>query len=212
MHDVDVDWNIPQTPAGRRGTLERFMGPGKTREESLVEMVGGVVAFAAILWLAWGDEQVQAWTALQIVLGIVLALDLVGGVLTNATNSAKRWYHRPGSGRRRARMLFISAHILHLVVVAFVLLPDDTTWFATHLALLAFGTLVIELAALEVKRPLAACAVLVAVVVGQAVAPLEGILVLVPVVFYMKLLMGHLVPEAPLVRRAVGTHQMAPQR
>ena len=203
MHpDLAVDWTIPPTTPGRGGRLERFMGPGKTRAETVVELVGGALAFAAVAAVAAGDESVREWSSLQIGLGVVLAVDLVGGVLTNATGSAKRWYHRPGPGRTRARLGFVAAHVAHLAVVAFVLLPGDLLWWWTNLGLLMAAAVLIEVVPVEVKRPTAFAALVCAVAVGQAVAPTTGVLALFPVLFHLKLLVGHLVPEAPLVARS----------
>jgi hypothetical protein len=199
MHpDLSTDWAIPATPPGWAGRLERFMGPGKSRAESTVEILGGLLGVGALVAAAATDDAVKSWSAVQLGLAALLALDLVGGVLTNATNSAKRWYHRPGRGRVRARLLFVAAHVMHLAVVAFVLLPDGARWWWTHLALLAISTALIESVPVEVKRPTAMAALVFALAVGQTVAPTEGVLSLVPALFYLKLLVGHLVPEAPL--------------
>lgn len=199
--DLTVDWTIPPTPSGWAGRLERLMGPGKTRTESTVEVLGILAGTAAIAAAASADPRVQDWSPLQVVVGLTLALDLVGGALTNSTNAAKRWYHRPGPGRARARLGFTAVHVTHLAVVAFVLLPGDARWWWTHLVLLSVAAVLIELVPVEVKRPTATAATVVAIAAGQAIAPLSGVLVLVPVLFYLKLLVGHLVPEAPLTRR-----------
>ena len=202
MHpDLTIDWTIPPTAPGWGGLLERFMGPGETRAETVVELIGGAVAFAAVVAVAASDEAVRAWSSLQIGLGVVLALDLIGGVLTNATSSAKRWYHRPGPGRIRARLWFVAVHVVHLAVVAFVLLPGNLLWWWTHVGLLAVSAALIEMVPVEVKRPTAFAALMCAVAAGQAVAPLAGVLALVPVLFHLKLLVGHLLPEAPLSTR-----------
>lgn len=42
------------------------------------------------IWLGLG------WTTAQLVVAGLMAFDLTGGVVTNATSTAKRWYHRPG--------------------------------------------------------------------------------------------------------------------
>lgn len=202
--DLTVDWEIPPTTSGWVGRLERFMGPGKTRAETGIEILGGAFGFAALVAVSATDEVVRSWSSLQVALGVVLALDLVGGALTNATNSAKRWYHRPGPGRVRARLAFVAAHVAHLAVVAFVLLPDDATWWWTHVTLLAVAAVLIEVVPVEVKRPTAVAALVCAVALGQAFAPVDGVLALVPVLFHLKLLLGHLVPEAPLVPRPAG--------
>jgi hypothetical protein len=89
--DLSVDWEIPATSSGWPGRLERFMGPGKTRAESTVELLGGAAGVAALLAAAATDEALRSWSSVQLGLAAILALDLVGGVLTNATNSAKRW-------------------------------------------------------------------------------------------------------------------------
>lgn len=207
MHpDLTIDWTIPPTAPGWGGRIERFMGPGKTRAETIVELLGGALGFAAVVALAANDETVRAWSSLQIGLGVVLALDLIGGVLTNATNSAKRWYHRPGSGRTRARLGFVAAHVLHLAVVAFVLLSSDVAWWWTQVSLLAVSAVLVELVPVEVKRPTAVAALVCAVALGQTLAPLDGVLALFPVLFYLKLLVGHLVPEAPLATRHPSVH------
>jgi len=202
MHpNFTIDWTIPPTAPGWGGRMERFMGPGKTRAETTVELVGGVLGIAAIVAVAATDEAVRAWSSLQIGLGAVLALDLVGGALTNATNSAKRWYHRPGPKRVRSRLMFLAAHVVHLAVVAFLLLQDGATWWWTHLILLAASSLLIEAMPVEVKRATAVAALVCAVALGQAIAPVDGVMALVPVLLYLKLVLGHLVPEAPLVER-----------
>ena len=202
MHpDLTIDWAIPPTPPGWRGRLERFLGPGKTRAENVVELLGGAVGLAAVVAAAGVDATVRAWSMVQLGLAVLLTLDLVGGVLTNATSSAKRWYHRPGPGRSRARLCFVAVHVMHLAIVAFVLLPGDLQWWWTHVALLAVSAAVIETVPVQVKRPTATAALVCAVALGHAVAPLEGVLALIPVLFYLKLLVGHLVPEAPLTAK-----------
>jgi hypothetical protein len=206
-----IDWTIPPTSPGVAGRLERFMGPGKTRSESAVELLGGSIALAALIAAASTDNSVQEWSTIQTILSVVLALDLVGGVLTNATNSAKRWYHRPGPGRVLARLGFTAVHNVHLAVMAFVLLPDGAQWWWTHVALLAVTAAIVELVPVDIKRPTATAATVAAIAVGQAVAPLSGVLVLMPVLFYLKLLVGHLVPEAPLiVKRATSPADAGP--
>lgn len=53
------------------------------------------------------------WTPWQLGAIAILGFDLVGGVLTNATAAAKRWYHRPGQGCLQ-HMAFVSMHLFQL--------------------------------------------------------------------------------------------------
>ncbi|MFB7255542.1 hypothetical protein [Streptomyces nojiriensis] len=110
---------------------------------------------------------------------VLIGLDLLGGILTNATNSAKRRYHRQAPGARRARLLFVGAHVLHLAAVGLLVLGGDRGWTLGNTALLLSAAVVVNLFGLPVTAALA------------WFAPL----------FFLKLLVCHLVPEAPLERR-----------
>ncbi|MGY0233244.1 hypothetical protein [Longispora urticae] len=199
--DLRVDWHIPPDT----GWLDRFMGPGKSRAESLVEYVGGACCVALLAAYCWRNADGLSWLQLTVI--GVLALDLVGGVLTNATNAAKRWYHRTPSPR--GRLTFVAAHVLHLAAVAFVVLPDGTGtlpglptgtgWFLANAALLLTGAVLIERAAPHLRRPVAMSAYMVAVLVNLLAFPVPAVLAWFAAFFFLKLLVCHLVPEAPLV-------------
>ena len=47
---AEIDWTIPATPPGWRGSLERFMGPGKARAELRAELAGSLVCMALLAW------------------------------------------------------------------------------------------------------------------------------------------------------------------
>src|SRR5689334_2364267 len=98
---IEIDWRIPPTKPGPAGALARFLGPGKTRGETLVELGGGVLCAALLVVLIRRTGGSYTWSFWRIVVAAVMIFDLVGGVLTNSTNSAKRWYHRVEPGMRR---------------------------------------------------------------------------------------------------------------
>ncbi|MFF2773403.1 hypothetical protein ACFVU3_00705 [Streptomyces sp. NPDC058052] len=186
----------PPAPPGLLGRLERFMGPGKTRAESVVEAAG--VGVCAVLLAAgtWSGGTLRGWSGLQLAVTALIALDLLGGVLTNATNAAKRWYHRPRPGARRTRLLFVSAHLLHLAVVAALLLDGDPGWFLGNAALLAAGALLVEFSPAPVRRPVAMGAYTAAVLTGFFWLTVPPGLIWFGPLFFLKLLVCHLVPEA----------------
>jgi hypothetical protein len=198
---VRVDWRVPPAAAGWSGRLDRLLGPGRTRAEYTAELVGGAVCAALLGWLCWRTG--RDWTPLRAAVVAVVALDLVGGVLSNATNAAKRWYHRPGS-RSRTRLAFVGAHLLHLGVVAFVVLPGDWRWLLVNAAALLAGAGLVEAVPLVVKRPVAMAAFMAAVLVNLALFPLPAGLAWFAPLFFLKLLVCHLVPEAPLAARRAG--------
>jgi hypothetical protein len=200
--DVHIDWDIPPTPPGWRGELQRLLGPGKSSAEYAVELVGGGVCVALLACLAWRTGAYHDWSPLQAALITLVALDLVGGVLTNSTNAAKRWYHRPAPGTARARLVFVSTHVMHLAAVALVMLDDAWPWLLVNASLLLACAVLIELVPLYVKRPAAMAAYLAALLVNLAWFALPAALAWLVPLFFLKLLVCHLVPEAPLAARA----------
>ncbi|WP_374772042.1 hypothetical protein OG756_01840 [Streptomyces sp. NBC_01310] len=199
--DVQISWEIPATPPGLAGRLERFMGPGKSRSESVVEtlgLLGCALLLAAGLWTSGVTGDLS--TA-QLVVVALAGLDLIGGVLTNATNAAKRWYHRADPAARRARLLFVSAHLIHLAAMGLVVLSGDLTWTLTNAALLLGGAVVVEFAPVHLKRLVAMALLMAAVLVNLFWLPVPAVFSWFAPLFFLKLLVCHLVPEAPLERR-----------
>ncbi|MFF3557634.1 hypothetical protein ACWD4V_17605 [Streptomyces tsukubensis] len=202
--DLTVDWEIPSTPDGPGGLLERFMGPGKSRSESAVELAGGALCaglLAAGLWSPAASGIRESWSTLQLVVVAVAGLDLVGGILTNATNAAKRWYHRQAATARRTRLVFVGAHLLHLAVVGAVVLEGDAVWASGNAALLLGGAVAVEFAPVQLKRPVAMGLWTAAVLVNLFWLTVPAALVWFAPLFFLKLLVCHLVPEAPLRHR-----------
>ncbi|MFI2211588.1 hypothetical protein [Streptomyces sp. NPDC020141] len=196
-----VDWEIPPTPPGWQGRLERFMGPGKSRSESAVEYTGLAVCAAVLAAGLLSGGAYRDWSALQLAVVALIGLDLVGGVLTNATNAAKRWYHRPEPGTRHARLAFVGAHLLHLAAMGLIVLAGDWTWILANGALLLAGATAVEFTPVHLKRPLSMAVLMTAVLVNQFWLETPAALVWFAPLFFLKLLVCHLVPEAPLTSR-----------
>jgi hypothetical protein len=187
----------PAPRDGWRGELDRFIGPGATRAEIALALGA---AFAAGLAMAlYALLRPLPWTIWQTFVAALIAFDLAGGVATNATRAAKRWYHRPGQGRRPL-MLFTAAHGAHLLLVAALFRAGDWAWAAVWFAGLLGMAASIVWAPRYLQRPLA----LLWVVAGFAVdlyafAPAPGMEWFIPV-FLLKLLAAHLVDEEPVGR------------
>ncbi|MGK8523972.1 hypothetical protein ACRS6B_21560 [Nocardia asteroides] len=194
--DLQADWSIPATAPGWAGRVERFMGPGKTRAESAVEAIGG--ALCVLLLAIYSLPLLSGRGIVEVVALAVIACDLVGGVLTNATNSAKRWYHRTRSSR--GRLTFVAIHTLHLAVVGLLLL-DDPAWFAGNAALLLGSALSIELSPAGLRRPIAMAAYMTVFLLNLIVFPVPALLAWFIPLFFLKLLICHLIPEVPLGTR-----------
>lgn len=196
--DLTIDWAIPAQQPGWRGAMERFFGPGQSRADAAVQIIGVLVCSGLLAWhlsltlpdLSPGME----WY--QVALLAVVGVDLIGGVLTNATGAAKRWYHRPGS--RRSRLTFIAGHTVYLTTIALLVLPPDWPWLGVNTIILLVAAFVIEAVPLTIRRPVAAGWVLVAILLNLILVPLPAALVWFVPMFYLKLLVFHQTPEAPL--------------
>ncbi|MEJ8646236.1 hypothetical protein WKI68_43330 [Streptomyces sp. MS1.HAVA.3] len=199
--DLRISWEIPATPPGFAGRLERFMGPGKSRSESVVETLGLLGCALLLAAGLWTSGVARDMSTAQLVVVALAGLDLVGGVLTNATNAAKRWYHRAAPEARRARLLFVSAHLIHLAAMGLVVLSGDVTWTLTNAALLLGGAVVVEFAPVHLRRPVAMAVLMAAVLVNLFWLPVPAAFAWFAPLFFLKLLVCHLVPEAPLERR-----------
>jgi hypothetical protein len=199
--DLTVDWEIPPTPGGLSGRLERFMGPGKSRAEAAVELAGGVLLAILLTAGVVGSGAHRDWSGAQTAVVALAGLDLIGGILTNATNAAKRWYHRQAPGVRRARLVFVSAHLAHLATMGLVVLDGDWGWILANSALLLTAAVTIEFTPVHLTRPVAMAAYTAAVLVNLFWLTVPAVLAWFAPLFFLKLLVCHLTPEAPLTRK-----------
>jgi hypothetical protein len=191
---AEMAW--PEVPAPRRGLAgewDRFIGPGATRAE--LALILGSALIAAIAVAAFALWQDLAWTPIQLAAAALLALDLVGGVVANATTAAKRWYHRPGQGFRQ-RFAFVVLHVQPFLV-AWLFWDGDWTFGLVVYGFLLVATLLILRTPLYLQRPVAMALTIVGLGIGLvAFPPVLGMAWFVPV-FYLKLLVSHLLREWP---------------
>jgi hypothetical protein len=159
-------------------------------ERALGWLAAAVAASAQLFWaLRVGD-----WSAVQTLVAVLIAFDIGGGVVVNATRSAKRWWHRPGRSQRRQFGFFV-AHAHPFVVAA--LWPDFswTSAFTLYTVMLLMALTVMAAPDL-LKRPLSfglgAAGIVLVVTSMQMPAGLAWL----PVLYLIKLVMAHAVPES----------------
>ncbi len=201
MTSTEAAW--PEVPAPRRGLAgewDRFIGPGATRAELALILGSALVAATAVAAYAlWQD---LAWTSIQMAAAVLLALDLVGGVVANATTAAKRWYHRPGQGFRQ-HFTFVAVHI-YPFLVAWLFRDGDWAFGFVIYGFLLLAALLILAAPLYLQRPVAMALALVGLALGLMVfPPTPGMAWFVPVLC-LKLLVSHLLKEWPYSAEADG--------
>jgi hypothetical protein len=190
----NIDWNYPPPRPGWRKEIDTFIGPGVTRAELILEWI--VSLAGGLGMLAYAFNQPLGWTGWQIALAVLLAFDLAGGVVTNATSSAKRWYHRAGQGLRQ-HITFIAVHGVHLALVASLFRDGNWAWAVGWFAFLMAASALILLLPLYLQRPAAfsifGLGLLLSIYVDS---PISGLEWFIPV-FLLKLLLSHLLREEP---------------
>jgi hypothetical protein len=189
-----INWNYPPPRDGLAGQWDRFIGPGATRAENTLILVTAIGAAAAVL--AYGLSDRVEWTPVQLVVAVILALDLGGGVVANATSAAKRWYHRTEQNTQ-THLMFLAAHVVHVLVVMLFFRPVDWLYPVVIFSyLMLVGVLILHIP-LYLQRPVALLATLVGILIGITLfTPTPGLEWFLPT-YFIKLIGAHLVREEP---------------
>lgn len=187
---VVIEWEYPQP----RNALDRFAGPGASRSEVYVQFGGALAAIVAVV-LGWHFGGLT-WGTLQVVVAAVLAMDVVGGIITNATGAGKRWYHRSGQGTRH-HLGFVLLHIAQPLIVFFVFETVRWTFVVGGFGYLLLAAVIVLLSPLYLQRPIAGALIAGGVVLSLYVFPAPpGMEWFLPL-YYVKLLSSHLLREEP---------------
>ncbi len=191
---MSIDGNCPAPRSGLIGCLDRITGPEATTAELLVQFIPS--AIFAIVAPIYAQTLSVDWTPWQLGLISLLGLDLAGGVLTNATSSAKRWFHRAGQTWQH-HLGFVSIHIVHIFLVAILFRGLDWDFgFIASTYLIASSILILQ-TPLYLQRPIAFGLYGLALLGNSYLfVPTVGLEWFLPL-FFLKILISHLLKEAP---------------
>lgn len=189
-----IDWDLPELREGFPGLIDRVFGPGHTRTELLLQVTLPTLASLATLFIAQITD--MGWSAAQLFLVVVLVFNGVGGVITNSTSSAKRWFHRGSQGPRQ-HLAFACLHVLHFLLIALLFANSSLTWFLGASFYLVIASLLVVYAPPYLQRPIGAAATSIGIGYSLLVLPqIEGLQWVLPI-FYLKILGAHLTREEP---------------
>lgn len=202
MASAPSDWSPPPHRRGLAGVTDWLVGPGATPAEVAVVFAPATAAAVAV---ATAGLMHYGWSHGQAAFGGVLAFDVIGGAVANATTAAKRWFHRRGT-TAATRYMFVAVHGAHVAAVAAVWRGDGgfppAHVVGVYAALLAGAAAVVGVSR-RLQRPVAVAAVAAATL---AAATSDDGLVRLPrgmgwfvPTLALKLLVGHLVTEEPYV-------------
>lgn len=187
---ASIDWRVPDPQNG----LDRFIGPGATKGEMVLQFAVPTLFAATLCGMAavlpWG------WTPVQVIGATVLAFDTLGGVITNATGAAKRWYHRSGQSRRD-HLLFVAVHAVQVALFSWLFTAPGWVSFLIVYGYLLFASAVIVGVPVYLQRPVSltclAGGIAVSLYALRVPAQLEWFVPL----FYVKIFVSHLLHEEP---------------
>ncbi|WP_306364489.1 hypothetical protein [Nocardia sp. CC227C] len=169
-----------------RSISDYLIAPDATRAERMLGYGAAAAGAAGAAALAVHAQ----FSALAIGVIAVIAFDLFGGSVVNATASAKRHFHRPGRTARH-HLGFVAVHVQPFLLALVV--PEFPWYSAAFVYLLALGGAIAVLAApAAVQRPLGFAWVTLALLL-----PLDipAVLAWLTPVLLIKLLLAHLQPD-----------------
>lgn len=192
--NTNIDWNYPRPRPGFAGAIDKFFGPGTTKAEGWLQgFISVGAAVAMVLFALWRDFQ---WSPIQFVLATWLAFDIVGGIVTNATSSAKRWYHRDGQGFGD-HFGFIAFHVVYIILVSWLFRSMDWLYLFVMSAYLLVSAYVILKSPLYIRRPVAFSVFVIAYLIDAYIfVPTPGLEWFIPFLI-LKLLVSHALREEP---------------
>ena len=152
MKPTVIDWTLPAIHHGVRGYIDRLLGPGATAAEYAIQVVlPGAITLAAYVH---AQDAFPTWPWWKLLIYCVLVFDIVGGIVTNATSSAKRWFHR-ATQTRRDHLGFVALHVLQITIVAVLFRDFDWSYAVILSAYLIGAAGLILLLPLYLHRPIA---------------------------------------------------------
>lgn len=176
--------SAPSTLAARLDDL--LLAPGASGAEAALGY--GAALFGAVMGATLG--MMSGFDPFRTLVLAVLAFDLFGGAVVNATPAAERRFHHPRHWLRRM-IGFVAAHV-HLLVVA-LLFPGYSWVAASCLYLGLVGSAVaVTLTGDRLRRPVAfACAAVLSTASLTVLLPAAALVWIAPLLV-IKLILGHL--------------------
>lgn len=183
------------------GKADFLLGTSATGTEKILGWAAGLVGTGLYGYLYLTHALDWAWW--QYALAGLLAFDVAGGVVANALNSCKQFYHTPPKPDEPRYTAFFKNHLyftllhIHTLVIAILFGPTNYFFGIFWYLFLITGTIVILNTPLYIRRPVAFFAILVALLLNiYVIPPVQGFEWFVPALM-IKTLYGHLVREEP---------------
>ena len=191
---TNIEWKYSGKPDG-------FFGTGATRAEQNLVWFFGILSTALLGW--YWRSCVMDWSWWQYVIALLLALDVLGGVVANSLNSCKRFYHSPiqpeetgFTALAKNHFIFTALHI-HPILIGWLFGDMNLTYGAIwYFVLVTFAGNIMRMP-LYLRRPTAMGIIMLAILANYYfIPPVAGFEWFIPALF-LKIAYGHSVQEEP---------------
>ncbi|WP_020620664.1 hypothetical protein [Paenibacillus daejeonensis] len=189
-----IDWHY-------EGKTDYSAGTGATPAERRLSLLAALIVPIFVTAGLWRGEVL--WTTAQTVVALLLAADISGGLVANALNSCKRFYHTPPkpheglTGRLLKHPVWFGVLHVHPIVVGLWHGQGNWIYAACWYAFYLISLAVVLRTPLYLKRPVSMLLILLAFLVNSYILdPVTGFEWLMPLLF-IKIIYGHLVREEP---------------
>lgn len=197
MQNKKVEWNYT-------GKTDYSFGTGA---ESTEKWLGTLASFIVPIYLIYQlMSGTMEWGILQTIVAFLIAFDVSGGLVSNALNSCKRFYHAPlkkEDGRLAFLLknhLFFSLIHIHPIIVGLVYGNSNWLYGLTWYGIFMLSVFLVQFTPLYLKRPVAMMLIMIAILLNFGlIEAIVGFEWLIPLLF-LKIIYGHLVQEEPYRR------------
>ncbi|MHA2603106.1 MAG: hypothetical protein AM324_013375 [Candidatus Thorarchaeota archaeon SMTZ1-83] len=191
---MSIDWEYPEKGKGLSRIVDELIGPGATRAEIVLVLSVGVLGGCGLIVYQYYTG--LGWNLIQIAVAAFIAFDIAGGVVANSTSTAKRWYHREEQGPKQ-HIGFIALHFIHPLLIVVFFLNLDWFYFVAVYGFLIAASVVLVATPLYLRRPISATLFGLGLLMSiYVIVPVPGLEWFIPL-FYLKLIVGHMVREEP---------------
>lgn len=191
---TNIEWTYSGKPDG-------FFGTGATQAEQNLVWLFGILSTALLGWFWWHNAMDWSWW--QYAIALLLALDVLGGVVANSLNSCKRFYHSPiqleetgFTALAKNHFVFTLLHI-HPILIRLVFGNLNLTYGIIWYAVMLIASAAVQRLPLYLQRPTAMGIIMLAILVNYyVIPPVAGFEWFIPALF-LKIVYGHIVQEEP---------------
>jgi hypothetical protein len=194
MNTPKIDWDLPPLRKGLLGFLDKATGPGPTSAEYLLQLL--LPAAATLAAYLYAQAVFPGWPWWKVLFFCALAMDMVGGMITNSTSAAKRWFHREGQTLRN-HLTFVAVHVVQISVVVIVFRDVDLAYGASLFGYLIGATVFILISPLYLQRPIALALTALGILLEIHLWGVSSQIPWFTPLLLLKLLVAHLLYEEP---------------